>query len=167
MSKHKVIFKKPSGGMAKSGPKLESQINKVYDLNKRLIRKHIQPTELRTRREIFVEHIKQLVKDGYTLNQALDKMAGSREFTPARQVAKENFWKKLREDSDLYERFRRIKGWNEKFDMNKLQFKVETDKDIIYYYYSGNGIIKIIKRKSPEGENDSGFMLLAPGDFKP
>lgn len=162
MKNKKVKLKLLTGGLAKSGPKLDQQVDKLYSMNKNVIKKYVPSTEFRTRKEVFTEHIKQLVADGYTINQAAIKMARSRAFLSRNEIARENFLEGFKEDTDLYNRFRKMKGWNTKFDMNKLQYKGEQGKDIIYYYYSGKGIIKIIKQKSPDGETEGGYRLVAP-----
>lgn len=145
-----VKLKVLSGGQAKSGPKLDEQIDKLYKMNKRVLRKYLPETEFRTRKEIFKHHIKQLVEDGYTPNQAIVKMARSRLFMSQGEIAKENLYNKIKEDAELFKRFRILKGWNEKYDSNKLQYIKSDGKKDIYKYYSSKGPLMVVINKSPQ-----------------
>lgn len=157
-----IKLKKLTGGLAKSGPKLDAQIDKVYSMNKRIIKKYLPSTEFATKKEVFTHHLKQLVEDGYNLNQAIEKMARSRVFMKQSEISRENMFNKLKEDTDLYTRFRKLKGWNEKFDINKLQYNGQDEKKTMYIYYSGRGAIKIIFNKSPDEATGSSIDLIAP-----
>lgn len=147
-------IKRLSGGAArKKGKKLNQQLQAIYKLNKEKIDAAIQlPAGDRRRKStIFKNYVKDIMEvQNMGLNKALDKFENSRIFTSAEQAYKENLLKSIKTNELEYE-FRKRRGWNKKFDMDKLQFVSKDDKITTYRYEN----VFIFVSDSPEEETGS------------
>jgi uncharacterized protein (DUF4415 family) len=147
---------------------LNSYLDAVYKKNKTVIDSKIPSGSGKNQssKTRFKRAVKEYMEEGKTANQALDALQKSRVFTSVREHYENNILKTIREDKDLFKKFRKMSGWNEKINPANMEYVESDDKITIYRYRSPNGSIVYIKvGKSPTAGMGATISLIRGEDF--
>lgn len=122
----------------------EHWLDAIYRKNKDFIDSKLNITNPKaSKKTVFKNLVKEYIEEGYTPKKAVDILSRTTIFTPEVERFQINAIEGIREDKQVWKRFRKLAGWKTKIDPTKLVY----DKSQGIYIYDGR--LTIDFRNSP------------------